>query len=64
MFAGNVAALPTVDLDYQKSVYSFDNDNLNDSNTNTSCNNVNAGLFKLFAPISVLIRIKAILPVR
>lgn len=45
MFAGNVAALPTVDLDYQNSAYTFGNGSLNDANTGNSYTNVNAGLF-------------------
>lgn len=46
MFAGNVAALPTIDLDFQEARHGFESGNLYDAATGESYTNINAGLFK------------------
>lgn len=45
LFAGNVAAVPTINLDYQGPKHGFESGSMNDTATSESYSNFNAGLF-------------------
>lgn len=45
LFAGNAAAGPTIDLDFQNAPYGYNNGDLVDTGTNKSYLNINAGMF-------------------
>lgn len=49
LFAGNAAAVPTIDLDYQGPANGFASGSFNNTNPNESYSNVNAGLFNFKA---------------
>lgn len=45
LFAGNAAAVPTVNLDYQGATHGFKSGSMYDTATSTAYNNFNAGMF-------------------
>ncbi|GGE72321.1 hypothetical protein GCM10011533_25850 [Streptosporangium jomthongense] len=45
LYAGNAAALPTIDLDYQNATYGFNSGTLVNTSPSKTYNNINAGMF-------------------